>query len=157
VKHTATDDDGGVGSAVAEVRVPTTGAGTSNPAAMDATAKVGTWTKVGGSATEGAALADSSDSTYMESAAISGTSQEITVRILPRNALASGSILVRLSTDTGTATATVRLRRGTTVIQEWTQAVTATPTDYTFTLNGSAVTAANLDPGDLRVSVAVAS
>jgi hypothetical protein len=157
VKHTATDDDGGVGSAVAEVRVPTVGAGTSNPVAMDATAKVGTWTKVGGSATEGAALADASDLTYMESAAISGTSQEITVRLLPRNALASGSITVRLSTDTGTATATIRLRRGTTVIQEWTQAVTATPTDYVLTLSGSAVTAANLDPGDLRVSVAVAS
>lgn len=157
VRHSATDDDGGVGSAVAEVRVPTTGAGTSNPVAMDATAKVGTWTKVGGSATEGAALADSSDLTYMESAAISSTSQEITIRLLPRNALASGSITVRLSTDTGTATVTVRLRRGTTVLQEWTQAVTATPTDYTLTLNNTAVTGANVDPGDLRVSVAVAS
>ncbi len=157
VKHEATDDDGGVGSAVAEVRVPTTGAGTSNPVAMNATAEVGTWALVGSATTDGAALADGSDATYVESGTISAVSQEITVRLLPRNALASGSITVRLSTDAGTATATVRLRRGTTVIQEWTQAVTSTPTDYPFTLSGSAVTAANLDPGDLRVSVAVAS
>lgn len=157
VKHTATDDDGGVGSATTEVRVPTAGAGTSNPVAMDATAETGTWSLVGSATTDGAALADASDATYVESGSITGTAQETTIRLLPRNALASGSITVRLSTDTGTANATVRLRRGTTVLQEWTQAVTSTPTDYNFVLNGTAVTGANVDPGDLRVSVSVAS
>lgn len=157
VRHSATDDDGGVGSATTEVRVPTTGSGTSLPADMDAVVKVGTWTRAGAATTDGAALADSSDATYVESAAISAVVQEITVRLLPRNALASGVLTVRLSTDTDTATATVRLRRGTTVLQEWTQAVDATPTDYAFALSGTAVTGANLDPGDLRVSVAVAS
>jgi hypothetical protein len=157
VKHEATDDDGGVGSATTEVRVPTTGAGTSNPIAMASTAKVGTWTNVGGVATEGGAVADASDSTYLESDTISGVSQEITLRLLPRAALASGSITVRLATDTGTTTATIRLRRGTTVIQTWSQAITSTPTDYELTLDGAAITAANLDPGDLRISVAVAS
>jgi hypothetical protein len=156
-RHSATDDDGAVGSATTEVRVPTTGAGTSNPAAMDATATVGTWTRVGAATTDGAALADALDSTYVESSAISSTSQEITVRLLPRTALASGSITVRLAVDTGAATATVRLRRGTTVLEQWTQAVTSTPTDYAFTLDGATVTAANLDPGDLRISVAVSS
>jgi hypothetical protein len=125
--------------------------------AMDATAKTGTWTNVGGVGTEGGALADSSDSTYLESGAISGTAQEVTVRLLPRSALSSGSITVRLAVDTGSATATVRLRRGTTVLQTWTQAVTTTPTDYEFTLSGTAVSGANSDPGDLRVSVAVSS
>src|SRR5690606_4538885 len=122
-RHTGTDNDGGEGSATTEVRVPTTGAGTSNPVAMDATAKTGTWTNVGDADTEGEALADSSDSTYLESGAISGTAQEVTVRLLPRAALSSGSITVRLAVDTGSATATVRLRRGTTVLQTWTQAV----------------------------------
>lgn len=157
VKHEATDNDGGVGSATTEVRVPTTGSATSNPVAMDATAEVGTWTNTGGAATDGAALADGSDATYLESGAVTSTSQETTIRILPRSAMASGSITVRLSTDTGTANATVRLRRGTTVLQEWAQAVTSTPTDYVFTLSGTAVTGANVDPGDLRISVAVVS
>lgn len=157
VKHEATDNNAAVGSATTEVRVPTTASGTSNPVAMDATAEVGTWALVGSATTDGAALADADDATYVESGAITSTSQEITVRLLPRAALASGSITVRLSTDTGTATATVRLRRGTTIIQTWTQDVTSTPTDYVLELNGSAVDAANLDPGDLRISVAVAS
>jgi len=157
VKHTATDDDGATGSATTEVRVPATGSGTSAPVPMNATAKTGSWTNTGGAATDGAALADSSDTTYLESGAISGTAQEVTVRLLPRAALASGTVTVRLATDTGSATATVRLRRGTTVLQQWTQAVTTTPTDYDFTLSGTAVTGANVDPGDLRISVSVAS
>lgn len=158
VKHSATDDDGGVGSAVAEVRVPTVGAGTSNPVAMDATAHTGpAWTRVGSATTDGAALADGSDATYLESGVITSTMQGVTIRLLPRNALASGTLTVRLSTDAGTATATVILRRGTTILQQWEQAVTSTPTDYAFVLSGSAVTAANLDPGDLRVSVQVSS
>lgn len=156
-RHAATDNDGGVGAATTEVRVPLIGTGTSDPAAMNATAEVGTWALVGAATTDGAALADVSDTTYVESGAISGTAQEITVRLLPRNALASGSITVRLATDTGVATATVRLRRGTTILQTWIQAITSNWTDYAFTLSGDAVTGANVDPGDLRVSVSVAS
>jgi hypothetical protein len=157
VRHTATDDDGAEGSATAEVRVPSTGSGVSLPVPMDATAKTGTWTLEGDADTDGEALADSDDDTYLESGSITGTAQEVTVRLMPRSALASGTLTVRLATDTGSATATVKLRRGTTVLQQWTQAVTSTPTDYDFTLSGTAVTGANVDPGDLRISVSVAS
>lgn len=157
VRHSATDDDGGVGFATTEVRVPTAGSGTSLPAAMDAVEATGAWTLEGDADTDGEALADGDDATYVESDAISAVVQEITVRLLPRNALASGVVTVRLSTDTDTATATVRLRRGATVLQEWVQEVDDAPTDYLFTLSGTAVTGANLDPGDLRISVAVAS
>jgi hypothetical protein len=157
VRHTATDDDGAEGSATAEVRVPSTGSGVSLPVPMDATAKTGTWTLEGDADTDGEALADSDDDTYLESGNITGTAQEVTVRLMPRSALASGTLTVRLATDTGSATATVKLRRGTTVLQQWTQAVTSTPTDYDFTLSGTAVTGANVDPGDLRISVSVAS
>jgi hypothetical protein len=157
VRHTAVDDDGADGSATTEVRVPSSGAGTSAPVPMDATAKTGTWSLEGDADTDGEALADEDDDTYLESGEISGVAQEVTVRLLPRTALASGTLTVRLATDIGSATATVRLRRGTTVLQQWTQAVTSTPTDYDFTLSGTAVSGANLDPGDLRVSVSVAS
>jgi hypothetical protein len=157
VRHTAVDDDGAEGSATTEVRVPSSGAGTSAPVPMDATAKTGTWSLEGDADTDGEALADEDDDTYLESGEISGVAQEVTVRLLPRTALASGTLTVRLATDIGSATATVRLRRGTTVLQQWTQAVNATPTDYDFTLSGTAVSGANLDPGDLRVSVSVAS
>src|SRR5690606_38753039 len=157
VRHTATDDDDAEGSATTEVRVPSTGSGVSLPVPMDATAKTGTWTLEGDADTDGEALADSDDDTYLESGAITGSAQEVTVRLMPRSALASGTLTVRLATDTGSANATVKLRRGTTVLQQWTQAVTSTPTDYDFTLSGTAVSGANLDPGDLRVSVSVAS
>src|SRR5690606_22885079 len=144
-------------SATTEVRVPTTGAGTSNPVAMDATAKTGTWTNVGDADTEGEALADSSDSTYLESGAISGTAQEVTVRLLPRAALPSGSITVRLAVDMGSATATVRLRRVCTGSLTGTQSVTETRTCYEFTWSGAVVSGANSDPGVLRVSGVVSS
>lgn len=156
VRQTVTDNDDDTGFDTAEVRVRATGSGTLLPLEMDGV-EVGTWTLVGAATTDGEALADSDDATYVESEEVSAVEQEITVRLQPRTDLNSATVTVRLSVDTGFATATVRLRQGTgTVLEEWEQAVTTTPTDYEFVVAPTTV-AAITDAGDLRISVAVSS
>lgn len=148
-----TDSIGGLtATATTEVRVPRAGSATVVPLALDAI-KVGTITRVGGSATDGAALADASDTTYLETGALSSTEQSAEARWEPHNSRASGQMTpLRLGTDTGTATALVKLVEATTVRQSWTQAVTATATDYTFTLDPATISAI-ADWGNLRVRV----
>jgi len=135
-----TDDGALTGTDTVEVRVPLAGATEMRDLAMNGTG-VGTHTIVGGSATEGQALSDESDATYVESPSLSGTEVNRRHRFAPSNPKASGSVVLRLWTDTGTANAVVRLFEGSTVRQTWTQAVTSTPTTYTFTLSGATISA----------------
>ena len=156
VSVTVTDNGGLSSTATTEYRVDAAAGTAVAPLWKDRETAVGTWTRVGSAATDGAALADSLDSTYLESGAISGTEQSIDLRFTPRGTLASGVLTVRMGTDSGSATATVRLVEGNTVRESWTQAVNATPTDYTFTLS-SATISAIADPRNLRCRAAISS
>lgn len=131
LRHTVTDNLGATASDVVEVRVPTSTT-TASHLPVDGTG-AGTWAKVGGSASDGQALSDASDSTYIESATASGTLQNRRVRLVPLTPRSTLAVVARLALDTaGSVTVKVGLYEGGTVRQEWTQVVTASPTDYTF-------------------------
>jgi hypothetical protein len=154
LRHTATDNLGATGSATMEVRVPT--GTTLNPVALNGTGTA-TWTNVGGAATEGTALADSSDSTYIESASVSGTEQTRRWRLQPSSDRTDGTITVRVAQDTaGSLVGKVRLFEGSTQRQEWTITVTTSIADQTVTLSGATI-AAITDWENLYVEVAVTS
>lgn len=151
---TVTDNGSATGTDTVEVRVPLPGGTNKVPLAIDtlASAKVGTWTKVGGVATEGGTLAVTDDTKYLESDTLTASEQKIRFRHQPSHALATGKFTLKLGTDTGTANVTVRLYDGTTLRQTWTQAVTSTPTNYDFTLSAPTI-AAIVDPGSLWAEV----
>lgn len=140
VRHTATDNLGATASATTEVFVPVTGATPMRPELGDGTGTTG-WTVFGGAASAGAALADESNATGVESLPVSTTEQTKRYRLRPSDVKATGTIYRTLATDTGTANATLRLYEGTTLRQAWTQALTATITTYEFTLSGATLAA----------------
>jgi hypothetical protein len=150
-----TDNGGGVGTDTVEVRVPLAGGTEMRPLVGNGTG-VGTWTIGGGSATDGAALNDATDATYVESPTLTGTETNRRVRLQPSDPKASASIKNRLWVDAGTGNTTVRLYEGTTLRQSWTQAITATPTEYTFTLSGGTISAIG-DWGNLYCEVGATS
>jgi hypothetical protein len=134
-----------------EVRVPS--ATDLVPLALNGTNVAGTMTNTGGAGTDGAALADASDSTYIESGTVSGTEQSERYRLQPATARSNGSLTpIRLATDTGTATAKVRIYEGATMREQFSQAITSTPTDYTFALAGGTISAI-ADWGNLYLEV----
>jgi hypothetical protein len=138
---TVTDNNGATASDTVEVRTTLTGSANARPLALDGTG-VGTWTKQGGSSTDGAALADESDATFLESTALTATETTRRCRIQGTLARATGAFKLKLSLDTGgPVTATVRMYEGTTLRQTWTQSVTTTVTEYTFNLSGGTVSA----------------
>jgi hypothetical protein len=146
-----TDNLGGTGTDTVEVRVPLAGGTETRPLAMDGTT-VGSWIIGGGSSTDGGALLDATDATYVESGALTGTEQNIRVRLAPSDPKASASIKNRLWVDAGVGDTVVRLYEGASLRQTWTQAVTSTPTEYTFTLAGGTISAIG-DWGNLYVEV----
>ena len=108
-------------------------------------------------AEEAVALADESDSTYLESSAISGTEQTIRLRVEPSGARATGKVQATLGMDTGTGTFQVSLLEGTTLRQSWTQAgVGSTATAYEFALNTGTISAIT-DWGNLYLEFGVTS
>jgi len=152
LRHTATDNLGATGYATMEVRVPT--GGTIAPLAGAGTG-AGTWTNTGGAGSEGVALNDASDSTYVESATASGTEQNRRWRLNPSSVRTSGTITVRVAQDiSGTIVAKVRLFEGSTQRQEWTITTTTSIADQTVTLSGGTISAIT-DWGNLYVEVAV--
>lgn len=153
LRCTVTDNDGFTGSDTVEVRVPVAGATSQRIVPANGTA-VGVWTIAGGSANHGAALSDESDTTYIESPAVSASEVSLRVRVTPGAVKSAGAFKERLWTDTGTANATFRLYEGTTLRQSWTQALTNVPTEYTFTVS-SGVLAAIADSSSLFTELAV--
>jgi hypothetical protein len=126
-----TDSNGLSTTVTTEVRVPTTGDAIPVPAPYSAS--VGTWANVGGAANGGSALGDSSDTTYIESPALSASAVSSRYRLQPMSARSALTLTARLAQDTsGTTTVKVRLYEGNTMRQEWTQAVTTSFTDYPF-------------------------
>lgn len=152
---TVTDNLGGVSTDTVEVRVPVSGATDARPLPF-AASKTGTWTRTGGTS-DGGALADESNSTYIESGAISGVEQMIRTRFEPAGARATGKVQATLAMDTGTGNWQVRLYEGATLRQSWTQAaVGTTPTAYEFTLSGGTLSAIT-DWGNLYLELGVTS
>lgn len=141
VRHTATDNLGSTGSATTEVFVPAAGSANLTPEPGNGTGAAG-WTIVGGSATQGAALADASDTTYVESTELTSTPVARRWRWIPGSPKASAVITPRFSTSEGAAAATVRLYEGTTLRQTWSGiTVTTTPTPATCTVSGATLAA----------------
>lgn len=113
-----TDSNGLTTTVQTEVRVPTSGDATVLPGSP--TNIVGSWANVGGAATQGDALADSSASTYIESAALSATGQSERFRVQPMLLRGSLDIPVQFSIgSSGAVTAKARLYLGNTQLQEW--------------------------------------
>jgi hypothetical protein len=161
LRCTVTDNDGATSFDTAEVRVPVAGSVTTRPISANGTG-TGSWTRVGGSATDGEALSDASDGTYLESPTVTGSEVTRRVRWQPSNARTSGVMRHRLWTDSGTANGVVRLYEGTTLRQSWNiatqaspaQVLDTTPTQYSFTLSSGTIAAIS-DWGNLFVELAV--
>lgn len=152
---TATDNLGASSTDTVEIRVPASGAVDSRPLPLAAT-KVGAWTRTGASS-DGAALADESNTTYLESDAVSTTEQSIRVRLAPSTSRATGKVQVTLGMDSGTGTWQIRLYEGTTLRQSWTQAgVTTTPTAYEFTISAGTISSIT-DWSNLSLELGVTS
>lgn len=143
----ATDNSGGQTTKTTEVRVPV--AGNFAPLALDGT---GGWTNTGGAATTGAALADSSDSTLVQSGSYSASESEFRQRLQPLTVRSALTLTVRsLVSDTG-GTTKVRLYEGSTQRQEWTLTQATAAADQTFTVTSpGAIT----DWGNLWLAAAV--
>jgi len=156
LRLTATDNDTFTHFDTMEVRVPLGGAVDSLPLAGAGTG-AGSWSNVGGAGSEGEAMADGSDATYVQSSTLSGTPQLRRFRVQPSDIRATSNVEVRMATDTGTGNTTVRLYQGATLRQTWTQAITTTITTYSFALSGGTITAIGSDWGDLYIEVEVTS
>jgi hypothetical protein len=160
---TVTDDDGATATDRVEIRVPLTGSTPARPLPF-AAGKSGTWNRTGGTS-DGGALSDDSDATYLESGDVSATQQVLRFRLAPHNTLASAAVELMLSSDTGTTNWQVRLYQGGgatvgagTLRQSWTQnAVPATPTDYEFVLSSGTISALASDWGELWIEAGVTS
>lgn len=153
VRQTVTDNVGATGSATTEVFVPLAGSATMRPEPSNGTA-VGAWSRAGGAATNGQALSDESDATYLESPEVSAAPQSLRLRLQPSAAKSSAQFKDRLWTDAGTATAVISLYEGATLRQSWTYTVNTTPTEYTSVLSGATVDAIS-DWKNLFVQLAV--
>lgn len=153
VRQTVTDNLGATGSATTEVFVPLAGGTTMRPEPANGTT-VGSWTRAGGAATNGQALSDESDATYLESPEVSASQQSMRLRLQPSAAKSSAQFKDRLWTDTGTATAEISLYEGATLRQAWTYTVNTTPTEYTSVLSGPTIDAIS-DWKNLFVQLAV--
>jgi len=153
VQLEATDNDGASVSDTLEVRVPVASGTSMRPLALNGTGS--TWTIGGGSGSHGEALADDSDSTYVESPAVSSTPVALKVRHQPSLAKATGALKEKFWTDSGTANVVVKLYEGNTVRQTWSAtAIDDTPTEYTYNLDSGTV-AAITDWGNLYVEASV--
>lgn len=140
VRHTATDSGGVSSSATTEVVVPLSGSATARPEPRDGTGSTG-WTIAGGSATQGAALADESNTTYVESPELSAVETARRWPWQPQSPRSASTIPLTLGVSEGTGVGTVRLYEGNTLRQSWTVNLTATPTQTVFELSPTTIAA----------------
>lgn len=156
VRQTVTDNLGATAFATTEVVVPAAGDALLRPETANGTG-VGTWTRVGAVTTDGRALADETNATYMESPAVSAVEQTLRVRWSPGAPKSAPIIRNTISTNEGTAKATVRLYEGNTLRQEWADH-TVTTAETVFVDEVSAGTIAAIgDWTNLFIELAVVS
>lgn len=145
-----TDNGGATTTVTTEVRVPTTGSFATLPGAGSGA----TWTNTGGASSEGVALSDASDTTYIESPAFIATASTHKFRLQPLTTrsdltLTSRSLLTALG-----GTVLVRLLEGTTQRQQWTVTQSTTVNDQSLAVT---TPSAISDWGNLWVEYSVAS
>lgn len=143
------DDAGGTLTLTTEVRVPLT-SGDLTTLALTGTGDP--WTNTGGAATDGAALADASDTTYSESGDYTIVASERRWRLRPTIARTSLILTLRgLVTATG-GTVKARLYEGATLRQEWTITPGTSVGDHTLTVTSPGAIS---DWGNLWVAAVV--
>lgn len=133
-------DDTGADSPVRtyEVRVPSS-ASPYGSLPINGTG-VGTWTIVGAQTTDGATLNTALDTDYLESPALVGTGFSKRVREIPVSTRTGYVYTERLAIQPSGGTLYFRVYEGTTLRETFTQVVTASPANYTFTItNPSAI------------------
>lgn len=146
-----TDDQGATATATTEVRVPLSTDFTTLPGVGSGDA----WTNTGGAASEGVALSDSSDTTYVESPALTGTASVHKFRLQPLTPRTSLVLTSRTyESPSGSGTLLVRLLENTTQRQQWTVTTASTATDQTLTVT---TPGAITDWGNLWVEYSVAT
>lgn len=157
LQYAATDNGGATGTGTVEVRVLVPGGTNYRPAAQNAVATVGTWSIVGGSANDGAALADDNASTLLRATGLSGTAVSKEFRWQPSAARTGPAFSLQHRVTAGTGTAVVRaLGANSRPLQVWTTALTTTATFYTYTLDAAVVatlTAEDWADGRFKVEV----
>lgn len=148
LRYVATDDDGATVEAFHEVRVPATGNFTT--LALDGTTTNGTWTRAGAATTDGAALADSDNSTYTQSPDYTALATTEEYRLQPITARSSLTLTPWTAQPVAGGTTTMSLVEGTTVRQTWTLSPPSgtTPGSQTCTVDNPAAIS---DWGNLRV------
>lgn len=135
LKHVVTDDDGATAEGYVEVRTPKTGAFTTLIGA--GTGGAG-WTTEGGAASEGAALADASNTTYVESPIFTGTASARRWRIQPLIPRESLTLTPVTSVSEIAGTVTARLYEGATLRQSWTLDQSTSPDDQVLVVSSPA-------------------
>lgn len=155
LRCTVTDNLGATASDTVEVRVPISGSATAVPLAMAGTGDP--WTRSGAATTDGAALADSDTTTYVESGSLTGTPTEFRVRLQPMSTKSALDIdfTGKLSAS-GTGTLALRLYEGTTLRQETTVSASTSSTAHRLTASGGTISSIT-DWGNLWVAVAATS
>lgn len=148
-----TDSNGATTTKTTEVRVPTSTDFTTLPMGGSGDA----WTNVGSAATGGAALADTDDTTYVESPTLGGTASARRWRLQPLTARSALTLTSRSELTALGGTVKVRLREGATaqtLRQEWdvTQGTSWTDQALVVTTPGAIA-----DWGDLWVEYSVAA
>jgi epidermal growth factor receptor substrate 15 len=141
----ATDNGGLTVTKTTEVRVPTTGDITT----LRGPGTGGTWTNTGGAASEGAAIADASNTTYLESPVLTTTETTKRLRLAPAASRVALTLTTTVSQDVaGTISAKVRLFEGSTLRQESALTTTTSAADQVFSITSGAI-AAVTDWGNL--------
>ena len=131
----ATDNDGNPSEAdTVTIYVPTTGEVL--PVEDVNGTGVGTWTITGGSATHGAALSDSSDSTFVTAPDATASADTLRIPLRPSVVRSAPTLTVRVAKTTSAAlTVDVRLYEGTTLRKTWAGiTVTTSAADVALTL-----------------------
>lgn len=109
----------------------------------------GSWVAVG-AANQTAAVADSSDTSYIETA---GNPSSASIEFNLLETLATGQVRIKVKAqrvDAASGTLVTRLKQGSTVIATWTETLTSTLTEYTYVTTTSQA-AAITDPSTLSV------
>lgn len=154
LRDTVTDNSGATASDTVEVRVPVPGPADMLPLPGYTPTGVGSWSNVGGAASEGAALIDSSDTTYVEGPDVSATEASRRWRLRPVTVETSGKVVVRVAQSTaGTLVAVARVYEGSTLREEVAVTVSTTITTRTISL-APATIAAITDWGNLYLELA---
>lgn len=151
-----TDNEGGTVTLTTEVRVPSSSTTVSHLPGTNLV-DAGTLFPVTGAASAGDALADSSDTTYIESPTISGTTTKYRSRLRPMTERSALTVAERTQLTALGGTIEVRLLEGATVRQVWALPQSTAITDSNNVVTAPATIDAIVDWCNLWIEWAVTS